>query len=83
MKQKIHPDYHKVKVNCACGNTFETGSVLPKIEIEICNACHPFYTGKEKVVDTAGRVERFNKRRKLAEEPKKEKVREKKEKETK
>ena len=60
MKKNIHPTYFpKAKVKCACGNTFFTGSTKESIETEICNACHPFFTGKEKLVDTAGRVEKF------------------------
>lgn len=60
MKKDIHPKYHKdAKVICACGNTFTTGSVLPEIKTELCSACHPFYTGKQKLVDTARRVEKF------------------------
>lgn len=60
MKAKIHPAYNKkVKVNCACGNNFHTGSTVKEINVEICHLCHPFYTGKSKVVDTAGRVDRF------------------------
>ena len=62
MKGKIHPRYQACTVHCACGNTFETRSVLPKISVDICNACHPFFTGKQKFVDTAGRVERFSKK---------------------
>ncbi len=62
MKGKIHPKYQACTVKCACGNTFETRSVLPKINVDICNACHPFFTGKQKFVDTAGRVERFSKK---------------------
>ena len=62
MKEKIHPQYNFAKVRCACGNTFETGSTLKHIEVEICGVCHPFYTGKQKFVDTAGRVERFSKK---------------------
>ncbi len=62
MKKKIHPRYNFTRVHCACGNTFETGSSLKKIEVEICGVCHPFYTGKQKFVDTAGRVERFQKK---------------------
>ena len=62
MKKKIHPRYNFTKVHCACGNTFETGSSLKTIEVEICGVCHPFYTGKQKFVDTAGRVERFQKK---------------------
>ena len=59
MKKKIHPKYGKATVTCACGNTFETGSTVEKINVEICSACHPFYTGKQKYIDTAGRVDRF------------------------
>jgi len=60
MKEKIHPEYHKnAEVRCACGNTFRVGSTKASMEIEICSRCHPFFTGKEKFVDTAGRVERF------------------------
>ena len=62
MKEKLHPQYSFAKVRCACGNTFETGSSLKHIEVEICGVCHPFYTGKQKFVDTAGRVERFSKK---------------------
>ena len=63
MKTDIHPTYHpEAKVTCACGNTFTTGSTDEKIEVEICSNCHPFYTGVEKVVDTAGRVEKFKAR---------------------
>ncbi len=54
--------YKDAKVKCVCGNSFSTGSTLPEINIDICNACHPFYTGKQKLVDVEGRVERFNKR---------------------
>ena len=63
MKQEIHPKYYKkTKVKCACGNKFDIGSTKEKLEIEICYKCHPFYTGKEKLVDTAGRIEKFKKR---------------------
>ena len=63
MKKKIHPEYHKdCKVTCACGNTFTTGSTLKEFRVELCNLCHPFYTGKQKLVDTAGRVDKFKKR---------------------
>lgn len=62
MKTKTHPTYQTCTVHCACGNNFETRSVLPKINVDICNACHPFFTGKQKFVDTAGRVERFSKK---------------------
>ena len=61
MQQGIHPDYHPVEVTCSCGNTFVTRSTMgkPQYHVEVCSACHPFYTGKQKIVDTAGRVERF------------------------
>ncbi len=60
MKQGIHPDYQPMKVTCACGNSFEARSTLGReLHVEICSACHPFYTGKQKIVDTAGRVGRF------------------------
>jgi large subunit ribosomal protein L31 len=60
MKPGIHPEYNAIKVNCSCGNTFETRSTLTRdLNIEVCSQCHPFYTGKQRVVDTAGRVEKF------------------------
>ena len=63
MKKEIHPKYYAMaKVKCACGNSFTVGSTVPEINIEICSKCHPFYTGKDKIIDTAGRVERFKKR---------------------
>jgi large subunit ribosomal protein L31 len=62
MKQDIHPNYNDVTVTCACGNTFQTRSTGGDLHIEICSDCHPFFTGKQKLVDTAGRVDRFNKR---------------------
>lgn len=63
MKADIHPEYGQIKVSCACGNSFETGSTLGKdLHVEICSACHPFYTGKQKVMDTEGRVGRFKSR---------------------
>ncbi len=63
MKKDIHPKYYNnAKVKCACGNSFEVGATLEKIEVEICSACHPFYTGQEKIIDTAGRVEKFKKK---------------------
>lgn len=64
MKANTHPKYHDVKVVCACGNTFTTKSTYKAdvMNIDICNNCHPFFTGKQKVVDTAGRVEKFNKK---------------------
>lgn len=62
MKKKIHPNYQKCMVTCACGNTFETHATMPKIHVEICSQCHPFYTGKKKLVDSAGRIERFRRK---------------------
>jgi large subunit ribosomal protein L31 len=62
MKPKIHPEYHEVTAHCACGNTFQTRSTKSELRLEICSKCHPFFTGKAKLVDTAGRVERFQKR---------------------
>jgi len=62
MKDGIHPRYEKAIVNCACGASFETRSTAPEIRVEICSACHPFFTGKQKLVDTAGRVERFRRK---------------------
>jgi len=62
MKKDIHPKYYRAKVTCSCGNTFEVGSTVPEIHVEICSACHPFFTGKEKLIDTAGRIDRFKAR---------------------
>jgi large subunit ribosomal protein L31 len=62
LKDEIHPKYIESKVVCSCGETFVTRSTIPEIKVEVCSACHPFYTGKQKLVDTAGRVERFNKK---------------------
>jgi large subunit ribosomal protein L31 len=63
MKPEIHPQYDEMTVSCACGNTFKTRSTLKgDLQIEICSECHPFFTGKQKLIDTAGRVDRFNKR---------------------
>ena len=62
MKKDIHPQYDKVVIHCGCGNTFETRSTAKEIHAEICSMCHPFYTGKQKFVDTAGRIERFQKK---------------------
>ncbi|MFQ5504981.1 MAG: 50S ribosomal protein L31 [Planctomycetota bacterium] len=62
MRPDIHPKYEKCTVTCACGNSFETRSVLETIRIDICGVCHPFYTGKQKYVDSAGRVDKFRKR---------------------
>lgn len=80
MKAKIHPKYNAgVEVKCACGNTFKVGSTAEKINVEICSECHPFYTGKEKLVDSTGRVDRFKRRMKktsamkAAQKPKKKK----------
>ena len=67
MKSGIHPNYNAdVTVTCSCGNKFQTGSTLESIETEICSNCHPFYTGKQKLLDTRGNVERFKKRQELA-----------------
>ncbi|MDR2481635.1 MAG: 50S ribosomal protein L31 [Spirochaetaceae bacterium] len=62
MKEGIHPDYNLTKVSCACGNVIETRSTAKDIKVEICSACHPFFTGKQKLVDTAGRIDRFRKK---------------------
>ncbi len=62
MKEKIHPKYVETDVTCACGCAFKTRSTVPVIKVDICSNCHPFYTGKQKFVDTAGRVERFQKK---------------------
>ncbi|HEY5108114.1 MAG TPA: 50S ribosomal protein L31 [Acidimicrobiales bacterium] len=62
MKTDIHPDYAESSVRCSCGNTFTTRSTKPEITLELCNECHPFFTGKQKLVDSGGRVERFQRR---------------------
>lgn len=62
MKKNLHPELHLVTAICACGNTFETRSTKKELRLEICSACHPFFTGKQKFIDTAGRVERFKRR---------------------
>ena len=62
MKNDIHPEYNKIEAVCACGNKVELGSVNKEIKVEICSACHPFFTGKQKLIDTAGRVEKFMKK---------------------
>ena len=62
MKAKIHPDYKECEVRCGCGNTFQTRATVKELRIEICSVCHPFYTGQQKFVDSAGRVDRFLKR---------------------
>lgn len=71
MKSNIHPKYNEnVKVTCSCGNSFETGSTIDKIEAEVCSACHPFYTGTAKFIDTAGRVDKFKAKMEMAEKMK-------------
>ena len=62
MKTDIHPDYVECTVHCSCGNEFTTRSTVPELRVELCSECHPFYTGKQKLVDTGGRVERFQRR---------------------
>jgi len=62
MKKGIHPEYKEVTVSCVCGNTFKTRSTSKEIKVEVCSACHPFFTGKAKLLDTAGRVERFRRK---------------------
>jgi large subunit ribosomal protein L31 len=63
MKKETHPTYYKeAKIRCACGETFTTGATQPEVDVEICSKCHPFYTGDEKLIDTAGRVEKFRTR---------------------
>jgi large subunit ribosomal protein L31 len=62
MKPGIHPDYKVVNVHCACGATWDTRSTKPEIRLEICSSCHPFFTGKQKLIDSAGRVERFTRK---------------------
>jgi large subunit ribosomal protein L31 len=66
MKKEIHPTSVECNVTCACGNTFKTSSTKEELRIDICNECHPFYTGSQKVVDTAGRIEKFKKRYNMA-----------------
>jgi len=62
MKKEIHPDYFETKIQCACGNIVEVGSTKEDLRVEICSKCHPFFTGKQKLIDTAGRIERFRKK---------------------
>ncbi|MCD9022386.1 50S ribosomal protein L31 [Cohnella silvisoli] len=62
MKPSIHPQYNVITASCACGNTFETGSIKSSLKVEICSACHPFYTGKQKFIDAGGRVDKFKKK---------------------
>lgn len=72
MKKDTHPEYFaKSKVTCSCGNTFEVGGTQKEVNVEICSKCHPFYTGQEKIVDSAGRVEKFKARQAAASKPKK------------
>jgi large subunit ribosomal protein L31 len=66
VKAEIHPEYVVSQVTCTCGNEFTTRSTIPEIRVEICSNCHPFYTGKQKIVDTGGRIERFNRKREQA-----------------
>jgi len=73
MKQGIHPEYVECTVTCACGNTFTTRSTRPTVHVDICSACHPFYTGRQNIVDTEGRVERFRSKYAKAAKPKKQK----------
>lgn len=74
MKKDIHPKYHQSKITCSCGNTFEVGSTVSEMHVEICSNCHPFFTGKQKYIDTAGRIDRFKAkleaREKMAKQPK-------------
>lgn len=62
MKKDIHPKYYQTQITCVCGNVIETGSTVEEVRVEICSSCHPFFTGKQKLVDTAGRVDRFRKK---------------------
>jgi large subunit ribosomal protein L31 len=62
VKEKIHPKYEKTTVSCACGSSFETGSTKKDLKVDICSSCHPFFTGKQKFIDTGGRVERFKRK---------------------
>jgi large subunit ribosomal protein L31 len=68
MKTGIHPKFVETTVTCACGNTFTTGSVKPNLRVDVCSKCHPFFTGQQRILDSAGRVERFRKRFNLKEE---------------
>ena len=70
MKTEIHPQYQQVQVHCACGETFMTGSTKKELRVEICSKCHPFFTGKQKLVDSAGRIDRFKTRYAKKEAPK-------------
>ena len=66
MQKNIHPKYHQITVTCACGATFQTGSTLPEIKVDICSQCHPFFTGEMKFVDTMGRIEKFKVKQQMA-----------------
>jgi large subunit ribosomal protein L31 len=68
MKSGIHPNYVEATVTCACGNTFHVGSTKPILKVDVCSKCHPFYTGQQRILDTAGRVERFRRRFNISEE---------------
>jgi large subunit ribosomal protein L31 len=68
MKKGIHPNYVEATVSCACGNSFKTGSIKPVLKIDVCSKCHPFFTGQQRILDSAGRVERFRRRFNLPEE---------------
>jgi len=70
VKENIHPKYYRTTVRCSCGETFETGSTRKDLRVEVCSKCHPFFTGVQKIIDTAGRVEKFNKKYKLFTEKK-------------
>ena len=70
MKEGIHPNYQQTTIKCACGNVIETGSTKKDIRVEVCSKCHPFFTGKQKLVDTGGRVDRFKKRFNMTEDKK-------------
>ncbi len=69
MKKGIHPEYHRAIARCACGNEFEVGSTLKEIRVEICSRCHPMFTGRQKIIDTAGRIEKFRKKYERVEKP--------------
>ena len=69
MKDGLHPEYGPAVISCGCGNSWETRSTKPKMRVEVCSICHPFFTGEQRIVDTAGRVERFRRRYGLEEEP--------------
>ena len=76
MKKELHPEYFpKAKVTCACGNSFVVGATKPELNVDICSNCHPFYTGEEKLIDTAGRIDKFKSRRANVAAPKAKKVR--------